>query len=107
MLCDVLAGEQGPLCSSLDQIPDMRVVHIRFIEPVQSSEHEAAVHVMQGIKRRQETLPKSEPSPRKKKSCISEMVPKVSLLLRCSSSGKSSMTNQQRLSICTLSTSTK
>ena len=76
MLCDVLTGEQGPSCSSLDQIPDMRVVHIRFIEPVQSSEHEAAVHVVQGIKRRQETLPKSEPSPRKKKSCISEMVPK-------------------------------
>ena len=75
MLCDVLAGEQGPSCSSLDQIPDMRVVHIRFIDPVQSSEHEAAVHV-QGIKRRQETQPKSEPSPRKKKSCISEMVPK-------------------------------
>lgn len=33
------------------------------------SEHEAAIYV-QVIKRRQETQPKSEPSPRKKKSCI-------------------------------------
>ena len=75
VLCDVLAGEQGPSCSSLDQIPDMKVVYIRFIEPVQSSEHGAALYV-QGMKRKQETQPKSEPSPRKKKSCVSEMVPK-------------------------------
>ena len=33
MICDVLAGEQGPSCASLDQIPDLKVVHVRFIEP--------------------------------------------------------------------------
>lgn len=33
MICDVLAGEQGPSCASLDQIPDLKVVHICFIEP--------------------------------------------------------------------------
>ena len=33
MTCDVLASEQGPSCSSLEQIPDLKVVHIRFIEP--------------------------------------------------------------------------
>lgn len=33
MVCDVLAGEQGPSCSSVQQIPDLKVVHVRFIEP--------------------------------------------------------------------------
>jgi hypothetical protein len=32
MVCDILAGEQGPSCTSLDQIPDLRVVYLRFIE---------------------------------------------------------------------------
>ncbi len=32
MTCDILASEQGPSCTSLDHIPDLRVVHIRFIE---------------------------------------------------------------------------
>ncbi|KAJ7371602.1 hypothetical protein OS493_024278 [Desmophyllum pertusum] len=32
MICDVLAGEQGPSCNSLEQIPDLKVVHVRFIE---------------------------------------------------------------------------
>ena len=30
MYCDVLAGEQGPSCSSLQQIPDTKLIHIRF-----------------------------------------------------------------------------
>lgn len=34
MVCDVLAGEQGPSCTSLEQIPDLKVVHVRFIEPI-------------------------------------------------------------------------
>ena len=32
MACDIVAGEQGPSCTSLDHIPDLRVVHIRFVE---------------------------------------------------------------------------
>ena len=32
MECDILAGEQGPSCSSVDHIPDLRVVHIRFVK---------------------------------------------------------------------------
>ena len=60
MLCDILAGEQGPSCSSvyvLDQIPDMRVVYIRFNESAQSysatSGHEAAdpVHTVESLVR--------------------------------------------------------
>ena len=31
-ICDVLAGEQGPSCSSINQIPNMRVIHVRFID---------------------------------------------------------------------------
>lgn len=79
MLCDILPRKQGPSCYSLDQIPDMRVVYIRFIEPAQSysatSGHEAA-DPMPGKKRKQQTQPKSELSPKKKKSCISKMVAK-------------------------------
>ena len=28
----VLASEQGPSCSTLEQVPDLRLVHIRFIQ---------------------------------------------------------------------------
>ena len=31
MECDVLAGEQGPSCRSLSQIPDLKLVYVRFI----------------------------------------------------------------------------
>lgn len=31
MACDVLAGERGPSCRSVDQIPDLRKIHVRFI----------------------------------------------------------------------------
>ena len=32
MHCDVLAGEQGPSCHSTKQIPDFKVIYVRFIE---------------------------------------------------------------------------
>ena len=31
-VCDVLAGEQGPSCSSVKQIPNLNVVYIKFID---------------------------------------------------------------------------
>ena len=31
VVCDILAGEQGPSCKCLSQIPDSKVIHIRFI----------------------------------------------------------------------------
>jgi hypothetical protein len=34
---DILAGEQGPSCTSVDHIPDLRVVHIRFVEEQSAS----------------------------------------------------------------------
>ena len=30
--CDILAGEQGPSCRSVDQIPDLKMIHVRFID---------------------------------------------------------------------------
>ena len=32
--CDILAGEQGPSCNKVKQIPDSRVIHVRFVERV-------------------------------------------------------------------------
>ena len=31
LVCDVLAGEEGPSCSTVEQIPDLKLVHVRFI----------------------------------------------------------------------------
>ena len=30
--CDILAGEQGPSCHSMKHIPDLKVIHVRFIK---------------------------------------------------------------------------
>ena len=32
LVCDVVAGDQGPSCRMLDQLPDTKVIHVRFIE---------------------------------------------------------------------------
>ena len=32
MCCDMLAGEQGPSCSSMKQLLSLKVIHVRFIE---------------------------------------------------------------------------
>ena len=34
MSCDILAGEQGPSYNTVKQIPDSRVIHVRFVERV-------------------------------------------------------------------------
>lgn len=34
LVCDVLAGEWGPSCTSIKQLPDLKVIHVRFIEPL-------------------------------------------------------------------------
>ena len=31
MSCDILAGERGPSCNTVKQIPDSRVIHARFV----------------------------------------------------------------------------
>ena len=32
MVCDVLAGEQGPSCRKVEHIPDVKVIHVRFVK---------------------------------------------------------------------------
>ena len=32
MTCDVLAGEQGPSCASVKQLPSFKVIHVRFVD---------------------------------------------------------------------------
>jgi hypothetical protein len=32
MICDVLAGEQGPSCRKVEHIPDLKVIHVRFVK---------------------------------------------------------------------------
>ena len=32
MTCNVVEGEQGPSCNSVKQIPDTKVIHVRFVE---------------------------------------------------------------------------
>jgi hypothetical protein len=31
MVCDILAGNQGPSCSSVEQIPSFNIIHVRFV----------------------------------------------------------------------------
>lgn len=31
LVCDILAGEQGPSCKTFSQIPDLKVVYVRLI----------------------------------------------------------------------------
>ncbi len=31
IVCDILAGDQGPPCSSVEQIPSFNVIHVRFV----------------------------------------------------------------------------
>ena len=42
--CDVLAGEQGPSCSTLEQIPDLKLIHIRFIQR-HEQDHESNIFI--------------------------------------------------------------
>ena len=31
VICDVLAGERGPSCSNIKQVPDLKLIYVRFI----------------------------------------------------------------------------
>ena len=33
MVCDILAGERGPSCKNMNQIPDVKVFYVRFVKP--------------------------------------------------------------------------
>ena len=31
MVCNILVGDQGPLCRSIKQIPNLQLIHVHFI----------------------------------------------------------------------------
>ena len=33
MVCDILAGERGSSCKNMNQISDVKVFYVRFVEP--------------------------------------------------------------------------
>ena len=66
MTCDVVAGEQGPSCRSLRQVPDSKVIHVRFI-PEPNNELEA-------IDDQSASCTNPKPPPAKKKSASVQIV---------------------------------
>ena len=34
LVSDVLVGDQGPSCQTIDQLPDTKVIHVQFAESV-------------------------------------------------------------------------
>ncbi|XP_014661787.1 PREDICTED: uncharacterized protein LOC106804906 [Priapulus caudatus] len=62
MCCDVLAGEQGPSCYSAKQIPDFKVIHVRFVERTEVAEATTSHAVPQ----KRSLVHPSNPSPSKR-----------------------------------------
>ena len=49
VVCDILAGEQGPSCKCHNQIPDVKVIHVRFLPD--TSDHLSDVNNAAGAKK--------------------------------------------------------
>lgn len=78
MVCDILAGDQGPSCRTMKQIPNLQLIHVRFIpegdadvEIVETTTTEGCPET--SIKRK--TLTRSVSSPPKSKK-ISRIPPR-------------------------------
>ncbi|KAK3754933.1 hypothetical protein QZH41_019354 [Actinostola sp. cb2023] len=66
MLCDILAGERGPSCKKISQIPDLKVFYVRFIKPESSNEDTCNEHdVSHQPKKARKASSSSVPSPQK------------------------------------------
>ena len=79
LVCDILAGEQGPSCKSLSQIPDLKVVYVRFIPDTADSEGDVDNSTPSTAKKRKiaaESLTYSDfrPPPSKCRSSPSKLV---------------------------------
>lgn len=82
ILCDVLAGEQGPSCSSLKQIPSLKVIHVRFVDkadveildppPIQASHKKPRIHSVGDLS----TTPMSQQTKETSASSPSKFVPR-------------------------------
>jgi hypothetical protein len=60
MTCDVLAGEQGPSCASVKQIPSFKLIHMRFVD-------EEAVVVVEDLSAAERCPTDSEPPSKRRK----------------------------------------
>lgn len=80
MICDVLAGEQGPSCKSLDHIPDLRVIHIRFIPGLrveQTTSHTDDRDIFEyQPPRKKKSAPNARSDPIKRVPSPSKVIPK-------------------------------
>ena len=79
LVCDILAGEQDPSCKSLSQIPDLKVVYVRFIPDTAASEGDVDNSMPRTAKKRKiavEPLTYSDfrPPPSKCRSSPSKLV---------------------------------
>ncbi len=37
---DILTGEQGPSCTTVSQIPNLKLIHVRFLKSSRSSQND-------------------------------------------------------------------
>jgi len=83
LCCDVVAGEQGPSCSSVKQLPDFKVIHVRFIEKTdEKCEPEAKSRKLST------PLPREEASTKQQAAAVSKFVPKSLSLVEMLKLGK-------------------
>ncbi|CAB4019049.1 transient receptor potential cation channel subfamily M member 6-like [Paramuricea clavata] len=78
VVCDILAGEQGPSCASLKQIPNMNLIYVRSINKSSTADAPVFVDDTDPVHPQSTTVkrkgPNSVPSPKKAK--ISTPMPK-------------------------------
>ena len=83
LCCNVVAGEQGSSCSSIKQLPDFKVIHVRFIEKTdEKCEPEAKSRKLSM------PLPREEAATRQQAAAVSKFVPKSLPLVEMLKLGK-------------------
>ena len=77
MCCNVLAGEQGPSCFSVKQIPDCKVIHVRFVERSEQDAPKEFVTIAETSPKKRKKNPVSSPEKGQKSLIVaSKFVPK-------------------------------
>ena len=65
--CDVLAGEQGPSCHSVKHIPDLKVIHVRYIKSSSTPESRPITNDFEPSSSRQQCFSEPVTPPRRKR----------------------------------------
>ena len=92
--CDVLAGEQGPSCHSVKHIPDLKVIHVRFIKSSSTPDSRPIANDYESSSSRQQCCSEPVTPPRRNQQdpkCFSQ----AALILSMESSSSSYCTNSQ------------